>query len=92
MNPSDVLERFADLPFDLELELGNVVMTIGEIFELREGTVLRTDHPAGGAFTLRAGGVELAMAEVVVVDDSVSVRIKKLVEKEKTPAGEDGSN
>lgn len=91
MNPSDVLQRFEDLPFPVEIELGTLVLTIGEIFELREGTVLRTDHPAGAPFTLRAGGVEVATAEVVVVDDSVSVRINKIMEKAKASAG-DGNN
>jgi len=92
MNPSEVLQRFEDLPFEMELELGSLVLTIGEIFNLREGTVLRTDHPAGAPFTLRAGGVELAAAEIVVTGDAVSVRINKVVERTKTPVGVDGSN
>jgi len=92
MNPGDVLQRFEDVPFDLELELGNLDLTIGEIFGLKEGAVLRTDHPAGAPFTLRAGGVEFATAELLVVADSVSVRLNKLTEKPKTFASGNGSN
>lgn len=92
MNSADVLERFEDLPFDLELELGSLELTIGEIFGLQEGAVVRTDHPAGAPFTLRAGGVEFATAELVVVADSVSIRINKLTEKPKTFASGNGSN
>jgi flagellar motor switch protein FliN/FliY len=92
MNPADILQRFEDLPFDLELELGNLDMTIGDILDLREGSVVRTDHLAGVPFTLRVGGVEFATAELVVVADSVSVRINKLIEKPKMFAGGNGSN
>ena len=91
MTPSEVLQKFEDLPFDLELELGGLVMTIGEIFELREGAILRTSHPAGAPFALRVGGVELAAAQIVVMDGSVSARIQRLMEKTRGSPGGDGS-
>jgi flagellar motor switch protein FliN/FliY len=92
MNASEVLQRFGDLPFVLELELGTLAMSIGEIFDLREGKVLRTDHPAGAPFTLLAEGVTLAEAEVVIVEDSVSVRINKLSPGPKATTREDGTD
>ena len=92
MNASEVLQRFGDLPFVLELELGTLAMSIGEIFDLREGKVLRTDHPAGTPFTLLAGGVALAEAEVVIVEDSVSIRINKLSQGAKAATREDGTD
>lgn len=67
-------------------------MTIGEIFELREGAVLRTGHPAGAPVALQVGGVELAAADIVVVDDSLSVRITRLNENIKAPPGGNGTN
>jgi flagellar motor switch/type III secretory pathway protein FliN len=88
MNASQALQRFEDLPFQAEVELGSLVMTIGEIFELREGAVLRTDHPAGAPVTLQVGGVELAAADIIVVDDSLSIRITRL--SDKTPASAGG--
>lgn len=91
MNPADVLQRFPELPFPVELELNGLTMTIREIFELREGSVLRTEHAAGEPFTLRVGGVELAAAEIVVMDDRLSARIKKLAEKPKAASG-NGAN
>ncbi len=85
-----MLQRFADLPFPVEAELGNLALTIGEIFDLQEGSILRTDHPVGAPFTLRAGGAEVAMVEVVVVSDSLSVRVKNLLPK--TKPGVNGTN
>lgn len=90
MDASDVLRRFAELPFPIEAEVGTLSLTIGEIFDLKEGAILRTDHPVGAPFTLSAGGAELAAVEVVVIGDSLSVRVKSLFEQ--TKPGANGTN
>ncbi|MGD0135013.1 MAG: FliM/FliN family flagellar motor C-terminal domain-containing protein [Bryobacteraceae bacterium] len=87
MNASDVLKRFGELPFVVELELGTLSMSIGEIFQLQEGSVLRTDHPAGAPFPLFASNVKLAEAEVIVIDNTVSVRVQKMLQKSSTGGG-----
>jgi flagellar motor switch protein FliN len=81
MNASDVLKRFGELPFVLELELGTLSMSVGDIFQLHEGSLLRTDHPAGAPFALFASNVQVAEAEVIVIDDTVSVRAQKMLQK-----------
>jgi flagellar motor switch protein FliN/FliY len=92
MNASEALHRFEDLPFPAEVELGSLVMTIGEIFEIREGSVLRTDHLAGAPVALHVGGVHLAAAEIIVMEDSLSVRITKLNEDPKPASGGHGTS
>jgi len=87
MNASDVLQRFGELPLVVELELGTLSMSIGEIFQLQEGSVLRTDHPAGAPFPLFASNVKLAEAEVIVIDETVSVRVQKMLQKSGTGGG-----
>ena len=86
MIAADVLQRFGELPFVVELELGTLSMSIGEIFDLQEGAVLRTDHPAGAPLPLFASGVKLAEAEVMVIDDTLSVRVQRMLPKS-TPGG-----
>jgi flagellar motor switch/type III secretory pathway protein FliN len=81
MSASDVLQRFGDLPFVVELELGTLAMNIGEIFELQEGAVLRTDHPAGAPFPLYMSSFKLAEAEVIVIDNTISVRVQKMLQR-----------
>lgn len=81
MNASDVLQRFGELPFVVELELGTLSMTIGEIFQLQEGSLLRTEHPAGAPFPLFASNVQVAEAEVIMMDNTVSVRVQKMLQK-----------
>ncbi len=92
MDTADVLQRFGDLQFPIEAELGELVLTIGEVFALKEGMVLQTDHPVGAPFTLRAGGAELAAVDVVVIGNSLSVRVKSLAQKEKPGTGANGTN
>ncbi|MBZ5610061.1 MAG: FliM/FliN family flagellar motor C-terminal domain-containing protein [Acidobacteriia bacterium] len=92
MNPSDVLEHFGGLSFGVQLEVGDLTMTVQEMFDLQEGMVLRTSHPAGAPFVLRAGGAELAMADLVVVGGGFSARVKDLLRKPKTTAGENGND
>ncbi len=90
MTGSEVLEHFGDLPFAVQLEVGDLTMTIQEMFDLQEGMVLRTSHPAGTPFLLRAGGAELAMADLVVVSGGFSARLKDLLPKPKGSTGETG--
>ena len=78
MTTSEVVERFGDLRFDLELEVGSFQMTVGEMLELKEGMVLKTDHPSGQPFVLFAGGAKLGTANVVVLGDSCSAKIATL--------------
>jgi len=92
MDASEVLQRFAELPFPIEAEIGTLTLTIGEIFDLSEGMVLKTDHPAGAPFTLSAGGAEIASVDVVVIGDSLSVRVKSLLQRNKSGAGTNGTN
>lgn len=79
MDTSEILQRFGELPFAVELELGTLSMPIGEIFQLQEGSVLRTEHAAGAPFPLYVSNVKLAEAEVIVIDETVSVRIQKIL-------------
>jgi len=92
MDTSAALERFGALPFTIEAELGSLALTIAEILTLREGTVLQTDHPAGTPFVLRAGGIELAAAEAVVIDDTLAMRVKALCQKNKPGVASDGTD
>ena len=91
MTTSEVLERFGDLRFDLELEVGSFQMTVGEMLDLKEGMVLKTDHPSGQPFAVLAGGAELGMGNIVVLGDSCSVKIATLA-KPMQSARSDGTN
>jgi len=92
MNPSEVLESFAELPFTVEAELGRLSLTIGEILALEEGTILRTDHPAGSPFPLSVGGAVIASAGAVVVGDLLAMRVESLHKIARSSAETNGTN
>ncbi len=76
MNTTDALNRFENLPFHVEAGLNGFELSVRELLELKPGIVLETNHPAGAPLTLRAGGAALASAEIVLVEDALSVRIR----------------
>jgi flagellar motor switch/type III secretory pathway protein FliN len=92
MNVTETLQRFEDLAFPAEVELGSLVMTIGEIFELREGAVLRTGQPAGAPVILHVGSVKLASGDIVVVNDALSIRLTRLIGNPKASSGGNGTS
>jgi flagellar motor switch/type III secretory pathway protein FliN len=92
MNPAEVLERFGDLRFDVELEVGSLQLTLGEMFDLKEGMVLKTGHPAGQPFALHAGGAELGTAEIVVLGSACSLKVKSLAQKPTKSADNHGTH
>jgi len=86
MNATDVLNRFASLPFKLEAEFGDVELSVRELMKLNAGVILATNHSASTPLTLRAGGTAFATADVVLDGEAVSVRIRDLLDS--TPAAE----
>jgi flagellar motor switch/type III secretory pathway protein FliN len=92
MDRSEVLESFAELPFTVEAELGNLSLTIGEILTLQEGTILRTDHPAGTPFKMCVGGAEIASAGALAVGDLLAMRVESLRKIAGSSAETNGTN
>jgi flagellar motor switch/type III secretory pathway protein FliN len=74
----DSLERFHDLPFPIEVELGRIAIDIESVLGLQEGDVLRTERPAGAPLPVLAGGVRVAFADLVTMKDKVAARITRV--------------
>ena len=83
--PTDAasMERFYEVRVSVWAELGRVEMSLGELLQLGEGSVLRLDRPVGEPVDLVSQGVKLARGEVVVVDDSFAIRIREILSTEK---------
>ncbi len=77
------MERFYDVQVSVWAELCRVEMSLGELMQLGEGSVLRLDRPVGDPVDLVSQGVKLARGEVVVVDDSFAIRIREILSTEK---------
>ena len=79
MNATDVLDRFASLPFRIEAEFGNVELSVRELMNLKVGVILETNHTAATPLTLRAGGAAFANADIVLTGAGVTARIKDVL-------------
>ena len=66
---------FADVPVEVEVELGRRIMTIAQILELGPDSVIRMARSAGDNMDILVGGSLIGYGEIVIIEDSVGVRI-----------------
>ena len=72
------VKRFENLSFPLDIEVGQCEISVREILELKPGTILQTNRLANTPLIIRAGGAQIATGEVILIEDSLSVRIKDI--------------
>ena len=68
-------EVFSDVPVTLELRISGRGTTLEEIARLQIGATVVLDRPAGASLDLYVGDLLLGSAEVVIVEDRLSIRI-----------------
>ncbi len=79
-----VLEQaahIANVPIDLEAELGRRTMTLDAILSLRVGSVIRLPRSAGENIDILAGGHPLGSGEIVIIEERFGVRITDFKEE-----------
>ena len=65
----------ADIPVEAIVELGKTKLSLREVMELAEGSIISLDKTAGEPLELKVGGQTVAQGEVVAVDDCYGIRI-----------------
>lgn len=70
---------FRDVPVVIEVLLGRGAMPLGQLVSLSPGAVVRLDQPAGADLMISATGVQLALGEVVIIEDSVATRVTHIL-------------
>jgi|SRR3989339_553467 len=68
-----------DIPVRVTVELGASELSLKEILELAEGSVIELNRLAGEPLDLKVGGQLVAQGEVVAVDDYYGLRITNVV-------------
>lgn len=74
----DQFDHYLDMPLSVEAVLDQKTMTIFEILSLEEGSVIKLNRSAGENIDLIIGGVAAAFAEVVIIEESMGVRVTDL--------------
>ncbi|HMD70431.1 MAG TPA: FliM/FliN family flagellar motor switch protein [Bryobacteraceae bacterium] len=75
MNPQEEIAPLGEVPVDIEIELDRLVMTTHDVLELEEGSVISTTRSAGENIDIYIGGVLCGSGEVVVIENTLGVRI-----------------
>jgi flagellar motor switch protein FliN len=75
MSPLEQIADLADIPIDVEIELGRRVMTIAQILELGPGSVIRMARSAGDNIDILVGGIVIGYGEIVIIEDTAGIRI-----------------
>jgi len=73
------LELLHGVEMAVTVELGRTRMLMRDLLNLRAGSIVELDRPAGGPVDVVVNGTLLARGEVVVLDDELGVRITEVV-------------
>ncbi|QFT86640.1 Flagellar motor switch protein FliN [Halomonas sp. THAF12] len=73
------LEMIMDIPVKLTVELGRTKLTIKQLLELAQGSVIELEGLAGEPMDILINGYLIAQGEVVVVDDKYGIRITEII-------------
>jgi flagellar motor switch protein FliN/FliY len=75
ITPQEEIASLGDIPIDIEVELDRRIMRTREVLELEEGSVIATLRSAGENIDIYIGGVLCGSGEIVVVENTLGVRI-----------------
>lgn len=75
MTTAQQISLLLDVMLDLEVELDRRVMRMREVLDLEEGSVIRMTRSAGENIDIIVGGSLVGFGEIVIIEDTMGVRI-----------------
>jgi len=76
------LDVVLDVPVSLAMEVGSTMITIRNLLQLTQGSVVELDRLAGETLDVRANGTLIAHGEVVVVNEKFGIRVLDVITPE----------
>jgi flagellar motor switch protein FliN/FliY len=73
------IDMIMDIPVQLSVELGRTKLTIKNILQLGQGSVVELDGLAGEPMDIFVNGYLIAQGEVVVVDEKYGIRLTDII-------------
>ena len=74
-----------DVDVEIEVELGNTELTLGEILELKEKSVIVVDKMAGDTVDIYINKHWLAFGEVVIINEEYGVKVSSFNRDRRLP-------
>lgn len=91
VDPQDPLSRnyrlVADIPVRLSVEVGSTTLTLNELLDLAEGSVVELNRQSHELLDINANGTLIARGEVVTVNGRFGIRIVDVVATDPGMAG-----
>jgi flagellar motor switch protein FliN/FliY len=72
------LRPFLDVPIDVTVELARKKLKVREILNLQVDSIIQMDQSAGENVDLRLNGVAVGNGEIVVIEDTMGLRVTDL--------------
>ena len=82
MTALEEIGHLADVPIEVEIELARKTMALREILALTVGSVIKMPRSAGENIDILAGGALIGSGEVVIIEETVGIRITDFREAE----------
>ena len=73
------LELILDVGVTVALEVGRTRLSVRDLLQLSQGSILELDRLAGEPLDVLVNGVRVARGEVVVVNDKFGIRLLEVV-------------
>jgi len=73
------LEVILDVPVTLSMEVGEARISIRNLLQLNQGSIIELDRPAGQPLDVFVNGTLVAHGEVVVVNEKFGIRLTDVV-------------
>ena len=73
------LDSILDIPITLSVEIGKAKLSIRNLLQLNQGSVVELDRMAGEPLDLLVNGTLVAHGEVVVVNEKYGIRLTDVV-------------
>ena len=73
------LDVILDIPVTIAMEIGNTKITIRNLLQLNQGSVVELDRMAGEPLDVVVNGTLIAHGEVVVVNEKFGIRLTDII-------------
>lgn len=73
------LETILDIPVNISMEVGRSKISIRNLLQLNQGSVVELDRVAGEPLDVLINGTLIAHGEVVVVNDKFGIRLTDVI-------------
>ena len=73
------LDTILDIPVTISMEVGRTQISIRNLLQLNQGSVVELDRIAGESLDVMVNGTLIAHGEVVVVNDKFGIRLTDVI-------------